>query len=232
MRQLVLNIARQDLAVFDNFYPGKSGKNQLLLDYLNNINKKPDNFMYLYSKPKSGLTHILQALCQQKSSCLYLPLDKYADLSPEILMNLTGTGLELIVIDNIEHIAGHDDWEVSLFNLYNNIYIYNQTVTLIIGSHKKPVELLLKLADLKSRLQSMLMLEIQALDDDEKINALMLRAQKRGFVLPEDTARFLLEHAPRDMGVLFSLLEKLDKCSLEQKRRLTIPFVRAIMQHD
>jgi DnaA-homolog protein len=57
-----------------------------------------------------------------------------------------------------------------------------------------------------------------------------LRAQVRGFELPDETAQFLMKRLPRDMASLCAFLDELDVASLVAQRRLTIPFVREVME--
>lgn len=219
MRQLLLNILLRDDATFENFY---AGKNQAVLDYL----KSPqENLIYLYAKPNSGLTHILQALCKINPGCFYIPLEKISEFQPEILEDLDG--LDLIIIDDLEKITGNSPWENKLFNLYNQIVDHKKR--LILASHYLPQNLDLKLLDLKSRLQAMLLLTLEELKDPEKISALQLRAKNRGIILKADVAQFLLNHAPRDMTGLMGLISQLDQISLQEKRRLTIPLAKEIL---
>jgi DnaA family protein len=75
----------------------------------------------------------------------------------------------------------------------------------------------------------MLLLTLQELNDEEKIKALQLRAHLRGLHLSDEVAQYLLNHSPRDMSKLFEILAHLDKHSLEESRRLTIPFVKKIL---
>ena len=215
MRQLLLNVLLRDDATFENFY---AGKNQAVVDYLKN---PQENLIYLYSKPHAGLTHILQALYRGHQSCLYI----YPALSPAILENLSQ--LDLIIIDDIENIADKPEWQEKLFNLYNQVMANNKK--LIIAGHVLPQNLDIKLLDLKSRLQAMLLLTLQELNDGEKIKALQSRAHARGLHLSDDVAQFLLNRAPRDMAKLYEILGHLDKHSLEENRRLTIPFVKKIL---
>ena len=70
---------------------------------------------------------------------------------------------------------------------------------------------------------------LHPLDEREKQNALKLRARHRGLELPDDTARFMTRHSRRDMTSLYALLDKLDSEALVAQRRLTIPFVKAVM---
>jgi DnaA family protein len=86
------------------------------------------------------------------------------------------------------------------------------------------------LPDLQSRLARLPVFQVQALGDDERVAALQLRAQHRGLDLPDDTARYLLKRSRRDMASLYALLDKLDLEALRAQRRLTIPFVKGVLE--
>jgi len=58
---------------------------------------------------------------------------------------------------------------------------------------------------------------------------LQLRAGHRGLDLPDETAQFLLNRSRRDMASLYKLLDTLDDEALRAQRRLTIPFVRDVI---
>ena len=100
----------------------------------------------------------------------------------------------------------------------------------LLFSYAAPASLPLKLADLKSRLGAGITFHIQSLSDEEKLMALQLRARFRGMVLPAEVGQYLLRHFPRDMGKLFLLLDELDRASLAAQSRLTIPFVKTVLQ--
>jgi DnaA-homolog protein len=82
------------------------------------------------------------------------------------------------------------------------------------------------LPDLASRLTWGMTFQLHALNDMQKIAALQLRARSRGIELPDEVAQYLIKQVPRDMHTLFAVLERLDEVSLQQQRRLTIPFVK------
>jgi DnaA family protein len=86
-----------------------------------------------------------------------------------------------------------------------------------------------QLRDLGSRLNGGLVLTLQPLAEPERIAALRLRAEQRGVELPEEVAMFLSRRLPRDMASLCAFLDELDEASLSAQRRLTIPFVRAVL---
>jgi len=66
-------------------------------------------------------------------------------------------------------------------------------------------------------------------DDKEKQHALQQRAKKRSLDLGDDVVNYLLKHSTRDMNSLFILFEKLDKASMVEKRKLTIPIIKSYL---
>jgi DnaA family protein len=70
---------------------------------------------------------------------------------------------------------------------------------------------------------------VQSLPDADRGAALQLRASHRGLDLPGETARYLLSRSRRDMASLYALLDTLDEEALRAQRRLTVPFVREVL---
>jgi len=69
------------------------------------------------------------------------------------------------------------------------------------------------------------------LDETAQLEVLQLRAKKNGLELAEPAARYLVNRVDRDMASLCGWLDTLDKASLAQQRsRLTIPFIRRVLQ--
>ena len=62
--------------------------------------------------------------------------------------------------------------------------------------------------------------------------ALRMRAKARGMEMSAEVAQFILNRAPRDMNDLFDLLERLDVVSLQEQRKLTIPFVKHVFKQS
>lgn len=189
------------------------------------------SYIYFWSRLGGGRSHLMHAACSELSSrdkaVGYVPLDKRTWFSPEVLEGMEY--LALVCIDNIECIAGDKDWEMAMFNLYNRILEVGKTRLLISGD-APPRQLNLLLPDLASRLDWGQIYRLQPLKDDEKVQALQLRAGLRGFELPEDVGRFLLKRLDREMRTLFETLDRLDDSSLRWQRKLTIPFVKETLE--
>ncbi len=72
--------------------------------------------------------------------------------------------------------------------------------------------------------------QLHDLDDAGRVDALRLRAAQRGLQLPQETSEYLLRRMPRDLKSLHLLLDQLDEASLIAQRRLTIPFIRDVLE--
>lgn len=227
LTQLPLSVKLRDDASFDNFF---SGNNAQFIDYLKkNIHTRSELAIYLYGDEGVGKTHLLQACCRYQSidsqTSFYLPLEKQQQFTPEIFYDLEH--LSLVCIDNISAIAGKKNWEEGLFYFYNRTLITN---TRLIITDRSPVqELPIQLKDLQSRLIALTALEIQGLSDNQKIHVLQMRAHARGMELGEEVGQFLVRRCQRSMRNLFIILDQLDLASLSAQRKLTIPFVKAVL---
>ena len=56
------------------------------------------------------------------------------------------------------------------------------------------------------------------------------RAQRRGLQLPREAAAWLVHHLPRDLHSLCDALDRLDEAALAAQRRLTVPFLRSVLE--
>lgn len=219
--QLPLSIQLDDSATYANFIVSDNAA------LLYALTESSDMSLYFWGAAASGKTHLLQALCHaaslNKQTAVYLPLAGDEKLDPVMLEGMEQ--LDLVCIDDVHAIAGQLRWEEALFDLYNRIREQHKRIR--ISANGSPNAIKFCLPDLVSRLTWGPVFQLHGLDDTQKLAALQLRAKQRGFDLPEEVARYLLKHYPRDMHSLFTLLNRLDLASLQAQRRLTIPFVKA-----
>lgn len=229
--QLTLGFNLKDEFTFDNFYPGKHPEILVELQKMARGERgEGEHTIFLCAMRGQGLSHLLQASCraahQHQKRSVYLPLNDLISLSPALLQGLEN--LSLICIDDVHLAAGIIHWEEAIFHLYNRVQ--EQGGRLLFAAHDLPKALHFKLPDLVSRFTWGILYQLHALSDDEKIHVLIKRAIHRGIVLSEEAAKYLLHHRSRHMGALFDVLDILDKASLAAKRRLTIPFIKEILQ--
>lgn len=223
-KQLALAIKLNDEATLADFNWENNGLLQQQLQ--NMLTFKEDRLLYLWGPKGSGKSHLLQACCQSVNitqSAIYLPLTLLKDWGPQTIEGLEEQAL--ICIDDIDSIANDAAWEEALFHLYNKIKDMEKGLLIISGS-QPPAKSAISLADLRSRLAWGLIIQLNELSDEAKINTLKLHALKRGFDLPESVGQFLLNRCSRNMHDLHQLLNRLDDASLAAQRKITIPFVK------
>jgi DnaA family protein len=225
--QIPLTLNLCDDNTFSNYY---AGENERLLQVLRTTAMgRGEHLIYLYGPSGIGKTHLLQACYhaahQTQLKAFYLPLKMLNALRPDVLQDLES--LNLVCIDDIQAISGYPDWEEAIFCFLNRFYESGKR--LVVVGNTQVNHLNIRLLDLVSRLTAGMTFRIQGLSDEEKIAALRLRATRRGFDLPKAVAQFMFRRSNRNMNVLFSTLAKLDQASLENKRRLTIPFVKLVL---
>ena len=230
-RQLSLSVSLNDQARFDNFYVRLGSPNASILALLQaQARGEGEAFVYLWGPPGVGLTHLLQAACHTAEaaglSIQYLPLRELLGFAPGSLLEEMDS-LDFLCLDGLEAIAGRSDWEEALFHLYNRLH--ERGGRLLVAAVQGPRELPLGLPDLRSRLQWGVTCQLESLSDEHKREALRYRAKARGLELSEEVADYVLQRVSRDMNQLFCNLERLDHASLAEQRKLTIPFVKKVL---
>ena len=226
--QLPLGVHLLDDATFVSFYEGHNG---LVLTALREwmTSTALDPYLYIWGEKGVGRTHLLQAVCYEATlkdaSACYLPLAQYVDETPRMLEGLENC--DFICVDDVESIAKNAEWEEGLFHLFNRVR--GASRHLLIAGDTAPCHLSIQLPDLKSRLGWGTTFQVHALEDEQKLIALQLRAKARGLVLSDEVGRFLLRRCDRDMNALYQTLGRLDAASLSAQRRLTIPFIKQVL---
>lgn len=228
--QLALNLRLRDASSFENYLVGRNRevveRLQGTVRKLRGASHPPSSWLFLWGEPGTGKTHLLEAVCrvaqEQGHAALYVSLSERAAFTPALFDDVEQ--IPLVCVDNIDAIAGDAIWEAALFALYERLRA--QGGMLILAARSSPAAIGYKLADLATRLSAGLVYQLQPLSDKEKVAALRLRAQRRGFEMSEEVANYLLTRFPRDTHSLFTLLDRLDSATLAAQRRLTIPFLR------
>ena len=174
-----------------------------------------------------GKSHLLYAVCHTLAgnnvSHLYLNLNQVQDLSPKVLEGLET--LSFVMLDNLHAIAGVYEWEAALFDLINRVS--EQPYAVILGtSQLGAASPQFTLPDLRSRLQWGTAFSLQPLSDGQRKQALGQRARQKGLMFSDAALQFLLNHYDRSLKSLMQLLERLDKRSLQEKKKITVALVK------
>jgi len=226
--QLALNLRLRDASSFENFY---AAANREAVDRVQDLLRDPPavpgpRSLYLWGESASGKTHLLEAACRcvQKQGAIarYVPLSM-PGIQPAALE--ASEHAFLICLDDVQYVAGQPAWESTLFASYE--LARTTGARFLVAASAAPVHAGFRMADLATRFAGGSVYQLRGLPDDDKIAAMQLRARNRGFDLPSDVGRYILQRYPRDLASLFALLDRIDSASLVRQRRITIPFLRA-----
>jgi len=253
--QMALPLMHSDKASFSNFWPGR---NQEVVStiracvetfetdianqhtFLTTAHEKPladekplavddKKVVYFYGPSGAGKSHLLFSVArlakERDINTSYVSLDD-PRLTGEMLALIKVQGL--VCVDNIHVWAGEENKERSLFTLFEQIK--HAGGQLLISAKQPPESSGFLINDLVSRLASGLIYPLHALNDNERPAALKMRANQRGMKISDDSVTYLLSRLSRDPGDLFDVLDRIDKASLEEKRRITIPFLQRLLK--
>lgn len=187
------------------------------------------DWLYLAGPAGAGKTHLLLATCAAAEAAglraAYLPLVAAAGRMRDALEALEGN--DVLALDGVDVAAGRRDDEVALFDVHNRARAAGTRI--VYAARDNPDDLALVLPDVRSRLSQCSRLSLQPLDDDGRREVLRQRARRRGWVLEDAALEWLLKRVERDLVGLTALLDRLDRASLAAQRRITVPFLRQVL---
>lgn len=206
MKQLLLDIQPAALPTLDNFVVGRNAEalHSLKLAASGNTDTR---FIYLWGANGSGKSHLLAA-------CTALARQAQ---------------LQLVCADAV-HLLSDED-QIGLFNTYNQLRddTSGHGGILIASGIAAPTQMGLR-DDLATRLAWGLVYQLHPLSDEEKAQALRTHAVERGIKLPDEVVDYCLSHLRRDLPTLMATLDALDEWSLTEKKPVTVPMLRKLLQ--
>jgi DnaA family protein len=202
LKQLLLDIQPPAAPSLDNFVTGRNA--EALFQLRRTVLENDDaHFIYLWGETGCGKTHLIQA-CNALASA---------------------AGLDMICVDDV-HLLSDDD-QVALFDLYNQLR--ESGGRLVVSGIAAPGQMGLR-DDLATRLAWGLSYQLHPLSDEEKTQALKNHAEARGMKLPDEVLDYCLRHLRRDMPSLIATIDALDEWSLTDKRAVTLPLLKQLLQ--
>ncbi len=211
----------------DDFVAGPNGP---VLEAVRELASTRDRSLFLAGPAGSGKSHLLNGVCLAARlgghTAFYLGLRGLPEKATASLAGLEST--DLVCLDDLHAVAGSPAWEEALFHFINRLR--EQGGSLLVASRERLRLLPLGLPDLASRLAWGLRLELQPLDDEDKLTVLERHARSLGIELPEDVGRYLLSRGARDMSTLVGVVTRLQQAAFREKRQVTVPLVRQVMR--
>ena len=143
MRQLTLGVQLKERATFASFL---TARNVELVAHLRHLAEHtPPGATWIAGPHTAGKSHLLQAVCAATAAgkrAAYLPLETLLPFGPAAL---EGTQqLDVACYDDVQAIAGLDDWERCLFSHWQ--HALERNATLLFAARENPVHVAFGLA--------------------------------------------------------------------------------------
>ncbi len=217
MNQLGLPITLDSKMLLENLVG-----NQQILDFINQLYFQDHSAeIYVYGETGKGKTHLLQgaisrALAKKKNG-MYIDCN---EPMPEHVIDYIDQ-LDWIGIDNINQIDSQQ--QHLFFDLYNRAKL--SEISIIVSGPTAPSSLSI-MKDLKTRLGLATVFELEELNDDLTKEVLKNQMNERNLTIETKVYEYLFKHYSRNLNILISSINLLDRASLQSKQGITIPFVK------
>lgn len=181
------------------------------------------NALIVLGDKASGKTHISWLFSEKANAKVYNILE----IKNEIFSDVVPINSSL-VIDDIDKAIGDLSLEENLFHIINyafecNTKLFFTSSILFNNSH-------FLLPDLKTRLLSFPVARIYPPDDDLLRSLLVKQFLDKGIILSPDVIEFIIKNIDRNPLSVQILVDKADLLSFEEKRNITIPFIKKIIE--
>ena len=181
----------------------------------------PSPTLCVHGPKGCGKTHLATIMAAQRGGALLLP--DLAAIDP-----LLSQPPRLTILDDAENFLGERRRETELFHLHN--------ATREAGGHllcffsRPPAQLSFALPDLASRLRAAHAVSIAAPEDDLLAALLIKHFSDRQLRVPEEVIGYLLPRIERSGAAAAAMVAALDAAALSQKRAITVPLVRQVLE--
>ena len=222
--QIPINFSFCNTKTLDNYI---SENNDHLIETLKQFaNNNHGQLIYLFGDKSTGKSHLCKAVFNIiKDTKTYIDQHNF-----EILDDIDIQNINYLIIDDFEIILEKGNTEDKLFYYINEFILSKKS--LLISSVKPTEQIDFSKNDLRSRLTSNLIFNIREISDDRKIEVLKKITKDIGWTIEENVCQYIMNHYQRDLFFLCNVLKSLDKSSLALKKKVTVPFVKGIIERS
>jgi len=198
------------------------------------------NPLFIHGGVGLGKTHLLQAVSQKvleknpDARILYLSCDSF--INQFILAVETGEmhqfrnryrHVDLLVIDDIHFLAGHDRTQEEFFHTFNTLY--QQHKQIILSADCPPSEIPELEERLISRFNWGLVARIEKPCYETRIAILQKKARMRGLSLPEDVICYIAAKVENNTRELEGAITKVQGMAMLQEGRIDLELAKAAL---
>jgi chromosomal replication initiator protein len=206
---------------FENFIVGTNNElaNAAALAITENLGSKY-NPLFIYGGVGLGKTHLLQAIGnklknkKKKIKIKYASSEKFTDELINAIRNQkmdefkkSFRNLDLLLIDDIQFIAGKDKTQEELFHTFNNLHGKNKQI--VFTSDRPPKSIPSIEERLRSRFEGGMIADIGYPDFETRLAILKNKSQEVNHLISEDVLRYVAETISRNIRELEGALNRI-----------------------
>ena len=223
---------------FDNFIVGNN--NNLAFAVAHNITEnlgKKYNPFFLHSDVGLGKTHLMQAIGNKvlesnpSLKVLYCTSEMFANQLIQAIRNRTTATfkqkfrkLDLLLIDDIQFIAGRESTQEEFFHTFNALYLDQKQI--VLTSDKPPKEIPRLERRLSSRFGSGMLADIQPPGIDTRLAILREKREELGLEVGDDVLEHIAEAIPSNIRDLEGALNVVVTSAQNQQTSPTVVLAR------
>ena len=183
----------------------------------------PAPALVLFGPPGCGKSHLSQLWLARTGGRAV----DVAALDPALVPRFAGKAL---VVDHADRLSGHGAQERALLHLYN--LAREEGGHLLLLAEQAPINWVLRLPDLRSRLLAAPAVGMAAPDDALLMAVLVKLFADRQIRVGTDVVAWLLTHTERSFDAARHAVDTLDRAALAAKRAITVPFAKQVLHSD
>lgn len=222
-KQIPLDISFPDNCTFERFLVGNNAE---LVSILQSIDNHHPQTIFFSGQKGSGKTHLLLALCREHPDSIYFPMSEMDGIGWELFEGIAER--TLVCLDDIQYLTSSAERQTMLFSLINEMK--DRGHSLVCSASGRVAELNISLKDLVSRLMAFANYSLDMPDDFDKRGYIRKEMHRRGLSISGDSIDWIMTRTSRDLPDLLDLIRRIDHESLRVQRRVTIPFIREIVE--
>ncbi len=220
-----------------------SSSNQLAFVSATTVAKNPGvtyNPLFIYGPTGVGKTHLMQAVANEvyfknpNRKILYTTSEEFTNEVVEAIrtnntsnMKRKFRELDLLIIDDIQFVAGKEKVQEELFHTFNTLV--DKSAQIVLSSDRPPSEIKQVEKRLLSRFAGGLTVDVQAPDFELRTAILLIKAKKYGVGLSIELAKLIAEKEQDARGLEGLLLRIITQTQTQGEDEITEDIVYSVL---
>lgn len=227
---------------FDNFVKG--GSNEFAYAASKAVANNPAgayNPLFLYGGVGLGKTHLMHAIGNEirQTTELRVRYMTSEEFTNDLISSIQSKSMpafrerirrncDLLLLDDIQFIAGKESTQEEFFHTFNEFQSYNKQI--VLTSDRPPQDIKNLEERLKSRFSGGLITDIQLPDYETRLAILRQKAQSENVVLPDEVAQYLSSKVTTNIRELEGSYKRIKACAEAHKERINMALALRVIE--